>query len=107
MKDTSHIALVCLDGFLPSADQRKRSSTEVWSAVGAGGKGQSFHWHSWAKQFTAAQATNKYSLHFSLVNKAAKDDIKSLSTDELKKGYAGCIANLRFLEDFLATQKTK
>jgi predicted esterase len=97
MKDTSHIALVCLDGFAPSADQRKRSTTQVWSAVGPGGKGQSFHWRSWAKQYTAAHATNKWSLHFSLVNTAANDD-KIESNKDIKNGYSGCVANLCWLE---------
>jgi len=73
-KDTSHISLVCLDGFLPSDVQRKRANTQVWSAVGAQG-GQSLRYRSWAKPYTSAQATQEISLHFSLVNTAATDAI--------------------------------
>ena len=47
--------------------------------------------------YTAASARNKWSLHFSLVNTAATDAIKSSSDEDLKKGYAGCIANLCWL----------
>jgi len=94
MKDTSHISLVCLDGFLPSEVQRNRPNTQVWSAVGAKG-GQSLHYRSWAKPYTSAQATQEISLHFSLVNTAATDAITGKNYK--KTGYAGCIANLCWL----------
>ena len=45
----------------------------------------------------AIHATNPYSLHFYLVNKAVSDDITSLCLDDLKKGYAGFVANLDWL----------
>jgi len=100
--DHSHITLVDLDGFAPSPDQIKKSSLQVWSAEGAKG-GKSLHHDDWGpyssqlQVYTAASATNKWSLHFSLVNTAATDAIKSSSDEDLKKGYAGCIANLCWL----------
>ncbi len=100
--DHSHITLVDLDGFAPSPDQIKKSSLQVWSAEGAKG-GKSLHHDDWGpyssqlKVYTAASATNKWSLHFSLVNTAATDAIKSSSDEDLKRGYAGCIANLCWL----------
>lgn len=100
--DHSHITLVDLDGFAPHHDQIKKSSLQVWSAEGAKG-GKSLHHDDWGpysgqlQVYTAASATNKWSLHFSLVNTAATDAIKSSSEEDLKKGYAGCIANLCWL----------
>jgi hypothetical protein len=100
--DHKKITLVALDGFAPSPGQIKKSSLQVWSAEGAKG-GQSLHHDDWGRLqsqlhvYTAASATNKWSLHFSLVNTAATDAIKSSSDDDLKKGYAGCIANLCWL----------
>lgn len=100
--DQSHITLVDLDGFAPSPDQIKKSTLQVWSAEGAKG-GKSLHHDDWGpyssqlQVYTAASATNKWSLHFSLVNTAATDAIKSSSDEDLKKGYAGCIANLCWL----------
>jgi hypothetical protein len=100
--DHSNLTLVDLDGFAPSPDQVKNSSLQVWSAEGAKG-GKSLHhddWGTYSSQlqvYTAASATNKWSLHFSLVNTAATDAIKSSSDEDLEKGYAGCIANLCWL----------
>lgn len=100
--DHKNITLVDLDGFAPSPGQVKKSSLQVWSAEGAKG-GQSLHHDDWGRVqsqlqvYTAASATNKWSLHFSLVNTAATDAIKSSSDEDLKKGYAGCIANLCWL----------
>jgi hypothetical protein len=96
-EDKFHITLVDLDGFAPSPDKKKKSTVEAWSADGDSGKKHSLWWASNKKISHAIHATNKYSLHFSLVNKAATDDITSLSLDDLKKGYAGCIANLDWL----------
>jgi hypothetical protein len=101
--DHSHIMLVDLDGFAPSPDQIKKSNLQVWSAEGAKG-GQSLHHDDWGslqsqlQVYTAASATNIWSLHFSLVNTAVTDSIKSSSDEDLKKGYAGCIANLCWLK---------
>jgi hypothetical protein len=101
--DHSHISLVDLDGFAPSHDQIKKSNHQIWSAEGAKG-GKSLHhddWGSYSSQlqiYTSPSATNIWSLHFSLVNTAATDSIKSSSEDDLKKGYAGCIANLCWLK---------
>jgi hypothetical protein len=91
--DHSHITLVDLDGFAPSHDQIKESNVQAWSAEGGGGI--SLNWAKENKKFLAASATRKWSLHFSLVNTAAKDDI---TRDNYKsKGYAGCMANLCWL----------
>ena len=98
-----NITLVDLDGFAPSADQIKNSNHQIWSAEGAKG-GKSLNHDKWGRYssqlqiYTAASATNIWSLHFSLVNTAATDAIKSSSDDDLKKGYAGCIANLCWLK---------
>src|SRR5258708_20873886 len=91
-----NVTLVDLDGFAPQPKQIKGSTVQAWFAVGPGGKGKSKN-HSLGRiKFTAAQATQPWSLHFSLVNKAATDDI---TQDNYKtEGYAGCIANLDFLE---------
>jgi len=100
--DRKNVTLVDLDGFAPHHDQIKKSSLQVWSAEGAKG-GKSLHHDDWGpysgqlQVYTAASATNKWSLHFSLVNTAATDAIKSSSDEDLKKGYAGCIANLCWL----------
>ena len=80
--DHSHITLVDLDGFAPSPDQIKKLSLQAWCAEGAKG-GKSLHHDDWGpyssqlQVYTAASATNKWSLHFSLVNTAATDAIKS------------------------------
>jgi hypothetical protein len=93
--DHSHITLVDLDGFAPSADQIKKSSVQAWSAEGAGGKGKSLNWAKGHKKFIAGSATQEWSLHFSLVNTAATD---AVTKDNYRiKGYAGCIANLCWL----------
>jgi len=94
--DHKNITLVDLDGFAPLPKQIKGSTVQAWSAEGPGGS----HSKNWAKghiMFHAAQATNRWSLHFSLVNTAATDDIKSGSDKDLAKGYAGCITNLDWL----------
>ena len=80
-----------LDGFAPSHDQIKKSTVQAWSAEGDGGRGHSLHWAKGKKMYTAAQATQAWSLHFSLVNTAATD---AITKDNYRsKGYAGCIAN--------------
>src|SRR5215469_11895779 len=78
----------------PSFEHAVASAAQVWSAVGAHG-GQSLHYRSWAKPYTSAQATQETSLHFSLVNTAATDAITGKNYK--KTGYAGCIANLCWL----------
>src|SRR5262245_22635803 len=93
--DHSHITLVDLDGFAPSADQIKKSSVQAWCAEGTGGKGEALHWAQGKIKFIAASATTVWSLHFSLVNTAATDAITKHNYGS--KGYAGCIANLCWL----------
>ena len=89
--DHSHITLVDLDGFAPTADQIKKSKVEAWYAEGARG-GRSYNWAKGNKMFIAASATHEWSLHFSLVNTAATNAITKDTYRE--KGYAGGIANL-------------
>jgi hypothetical protein len=93
--DHKNVTLVDLDGFAPSADKIKKSSVQAWSAEGDGGRGHSLHWAKGKKMYTAASATQGWSLHFSLVNTAATDAITQGNYKE--KGYAGCIANLCWL----------
>jgi hypothetical protein len=93
--DHSHITLVDLDGFAPTADQIKKSTVDAWCAEGSGGKGQSLHWGAGKKKYPATNATQAWSLHFSLVNSAATDTITS--ENYTTEGYAGCIANLCWL----------
>jgi hypothetical protein len=93
--DHSNITLIDLDGFAAPGDQIKKSTVEVWSAQGAGGKGKSLRWAADHKMFTAASATQEWSLHFSLVNTAATDAITK--ENYRTTGYAGCIANLCWL----------
>jgi hypothetical protein len=98
LKDHSHITLVALDGFHPDADQMNRSSTQIWSAVGGGGKSLHFDqlkklYGSRLQVYKATTASNKWSLHFSLVNTAATNSIQ-----DSKNGYAGCVANLVWLK---------
>ncbi len=93
--DRNHITLVDLDGFAASARQAKKSSVQIWSAVGAGGKGVSVNWAAEHQIFTSPSATHEWSLHFSLVNSAATN---AITKDNYRtQGYAGCIANLCWL----------
>ena len=64
--------------------------------MGPGGKGKSKNHSLGHIKYTATHATEEWSLHFSLVNKAATNDItnKNYKTE----GYAGCIANLDWLK---------
>ncbi len=96
--DHKNIKLILLDGYIPKEDQVKHSSTEVWSAEEAGGKGRSKHWAQWHHNYPSTSATNPYSLHFSLANSAATDAIQGFTQKDLQKGYAGCVANLRWLK---------
>jgi hypothetical protein len=103
----SQIILVDLDGFPPSRDQEKSPpnpkqtrTVQAWHAIGAGGIGQSKNCPGNCPRLTkyifhAPFATNRWSLHFSLVNSAATDDVKEKTYE--KMGYAGCVANLCWL----------
>jgi len=93
--DHKNITLVDLDGFAPLPKQIKGSTVQAWSAEGPGGKGHSKNWAKEHIMFHAAHATNRWSLHFSLVNTAATDAITKHNYGS--KGYAGCIANLCWL----------
>jgi len=95
--DRTNVTLVDLDGFPPLHDQiAKSQAVQVWYAVGPHGKGESLNHKSGRIKYRALHATETWSLHFSLVNKAATNKInhKTYKTE----GYAGCIANLDFLD---------
>jgi hypothetical protein len=94
--DHKNVTLVDLDGFAPHPKQKKGAKVQAWYAVGPGGKGKSVNHAIGRIKSTATYATQPWSLHFSLVNKAATNDItnKNYPTE----GYAGCIANLDFLD---------
>jgi hypothetical protein len=51
-------------------------------AEGAGGKRKSLNWAKGHKMYTATSTTNQWSLHFSLVNTAATNAIKSRDGDK-------------------------
>src|SRR5579864_3123976 len=102
--DHKNIILVDLDGFAPLHKQIKGATVQAWSAVGTDPEDHSLNWAKGNIMFTSAHATQPWSLHFSLVNSAATDAINKHNYKT--KGYAGCIANLRFLENFLQKQKT-
>ena len=93
--DHKNVTLVDLDGFAPHPKQKKGATVQAWYAVGPGGKGKSMNHSLGHKKYIAAHATEPWSLHFSLVNKAATNHItnKNYKTE----GYAGCIANLDWL----------
>jgi predicted esterase len=94
--DHKNVTLVDLDGFAPRPKQIKGASVQAWSAEGSGPKDRSLNWAKGKKMYHSAQATKNWSLHFSLVNTAATDDITGDNFET--EGYAGCIANLDFLK---------
>lgn len=101
--DHTRITLVDLDGFAPSGDQIKKSTVKPWCAQGSGGKGHSVHFSKSKDVYTASKATQPWSLHFSMVNTAATDDITK--DNYASTGYAGCLANLCFLLTAPPSQK--
>jgi hypothetical protein len=102
-KDNSKIVLVALDGFTPDANQRARSSTQVWAAKSGEGKAvhKSLHYDylqnvvggSLQVYEARTDCTTKLALHFSLVNAAATDK----DVDTIPTGYVNCKANLAWL----------
>jgi predicted esterase len=95
--DRKNVTLVDLDGFAPLPKQIAASQqVQAWYAVGPGGRGKSMNHSSGRIKYQATHATEGWSLHFSLVNKAATNKITQKNYK--KEGYAGCIANLDFLD---------
>jgi hypothetical protein len=97
LTDTSKIVLVALDGFAPDEDQRKRPSTQVWSALnGVHHKARNYTrlkklLGSELHEFTAQKGcTSEWALNFSLVNSAATDAL----VQGVETGYTNCEANL-------------
>jgi hypothetical protein len=95
VEEDSRITLVDLDGFRARAEQKKRSTVQLWCAEGPRGKGQSVNWAADKKKYTASRATQPWSLHFSMVNTTASDAITL--NNFAQTGYAGCMANLCWL----------
>jgi hypothetical protein len=108
VKDHTRTILVALDGYCPSAAHLARPGTQVWVAESRLGK--SLHYDDlkrsvndydlknkdwvWVNIHHAPpDCTTKLSLHFSLVNLSASDDLVKFIPD----GYKNCEANLSFL----------
>jgi hypothetical protein len=96
------VNLVALDGFLPSAAQRHRPTTQVWCADDSKDASHtSLNYNSVTnvkgfKTYHAQGCTNIWSLHFSLVNTTISD--KTMKTNkDIPNGYANCRANLCWL----------
>jgi ABC-type branched-subunit amino acid transport system substrate-binding protein len=100
LSNTSKIVLVALDGFPPDEDQRKRPSTQVWSAVNPlhpavqtarNYKKLKALLGSELHEYRAKEdCTSTWALHFSLVNTAATDTL----VQGVETGYNKCEANL-------------
>ena len=104
LKDHSKIALITLDGFVPDKDQRGRDSTKLWSAQCKNNdKLTAVHFATLSsvaganlqlyKPTDCNDQTNKWSLHFSLVNKSAS----TVKITDVSQGYQKCQANLCWL----------
>jgi hypothetical protein len=99
LKDNSNVNLVALDGFAPSKTQRNRENTQVWCADGGKNRShKSLNYPSLKgidklKMYPAQNCTNKWSLHFSLVNTTTSDKTVK-SGDDIGNGYLNCRANL-------------
>jgi len=107
LKDHSKIILVALDGFVPSAAQLARPSTQVWVAEGDS-TGKSLNHDRLLKRindfnlkakpktlvqvnvYMATNCTKPWPLHFSLVNLSSSDTLVHYVPD----GYKNCEANL-------------
>lgn len=111
LKDNDQIVLVVLDGFTPEHNNQYRPSTQFWSAKC--GEHTSLNYNKRFKCHMAKQnCTNRWALHFSLVNLAANDeDINDKNPtafgykchDDSDVGMSRenvCIANLDWLEGY-------
>ena len=95
--DRKNVTLVDLDGFPPLPKQIADSQkVQAWYAVGPRGQGKSVNHSIGRIKYPATHATQDWSLHFSLVNEAATNKITQ--ENYATEGYAGCIANLDFLD---------
>lgn len=87
--------LICLDGFLPSADVLSLPETQVWTAKYGDYKSLNYDAMSHVKNFHVYtpkhEITGTWGLHFSLVNTNAN------SSTVIHTGYVNCEANLSFL----------
>jgi hypothetical protein len=91
----TNVALVALDGYSPSPDQLKRSSTQVWGAECGGVKSKNYPGPAGGRRrvYQATDCKKLWALHFSVVNAAATDaKVRSIAT-----GYFQCKANLEWL----------
>jgi hypothetical protein len=105
-EDASKLELVALDGFAPNAAQRKRTRTQIWSAVNGTHKAKNYDdlKNLLGKDLLEYQAlpdcTTRWALHFSLVNANASDSVVKAG-HHLATGYDQCKANLCWLVTLL------
>jgi hypothetical protein len=99
----SEVVLVVLDGFAPSKEQLRLTSTQVWVAKSGEGKSmnKSLHYDhlklrvgARVQEYPArSDCTSLLALHFSLVNENATNEV----VDSIPHGYTHCRANLEWL----------
>jgi hypothetical protein len=101
VKDPTHVELVDLDGFSPSASLQKKMKTECWYALNPSNGLFSLNASSIKSNCTNVHSyqdttcKTKWCLHFSLVNKAAPFDLSSSTF--ATQGYLGCATNLDWM----------
>jgi hypothetical protein len=97
------VALVALDGFMPSDGQLSRDDTQVWGAICAGQQSRNFPGNAKGRGrvFLATNCKKEWPLHFSMVNANASDANAGLVAGDLSQGYFNCRANLMFLNRFM------
>lgn len=99
LKDVTNVRLVALDGYAPSPAQMARATTQVWAATCGDSVSRNHNALKKAvgsrlKVYPAKDCYDGWALHFSVVNSAATDK----SVTSIKTGYAGCRANLMWLQ---------
>jgi len=97
------VALVVLDGSMPSGSQLARDDTQVWGATCAGQRSRNFPGNAKGRGrvFQATNCKKEWPLHFSVVNTNASDANAGLVAGDLSQGYVNCQANLMFLNRFM------
>ena len=97
------VALVVLDGSMPSDSQLARDSTQVWGATCASQRSRNFPGDAKGRGrvFQATNCKQEWPLHFSVVNTNASDANKGLVAGDLNQGYVNCATNLMFLNRFM------
>jgi pimeloyl-ACP methyl ester carboxylesterase len=97
------VALVVLDGSMPSDSQLARDDTQVWGATCAGQQSRNFPGNAKGRGrvFQATNCKKEWPLHFSVVNTNASDANAKLVAGDLSQGYVNCRTNLMFLNRFM------